>query len=80
VAYLRDVLRTPLVTGCVGHVRTRSAFRSGSAVELAVAGRDVLLGGDHAWPLRWIACLPLVWLPACSNQPLPQPIWWTATR
>jgi len=73
VAYLRDVLRTPLVTGLpFGHVRTKVSFPLGQRVELAVAGpRRAVRLVTMRWPLRWIACLPLVWLPACSNNPYP---------
>jgi muramoyltetrapeptide carboxypeptidase len=45
VAYLRSVLRTPLVTGLpFGHVRTKVSFPLGEHVELAVQDRDVLVG------------------------------------
>ena len=45
VAYLRSVMRTPLVTGMpFGHVRTKVSFPLGERVELAVQDRDVLVG------------------------------------
>ena len=45
VAYLRAVSRTPLLTGLpFGHVRTKVSFPLGQRVELAVQGRDVLVG------------------------------------
>jgi muramoyltetrapeptide carboxypeptidase len=45
VAYVRSVSRTPLVTGLpFGHVRTKVSFPLGQRVELAVQGRDVLVG------------------------------------
>jgi muramoyltetrapeptide carboxypeptidase len=45
VAHLRSVSRTPLVTGLpFGHVRTKVSFPLGRRVELAVQGRDVLVG------------------------------------
>ncbi|HET7524350.1 MAG TPA: LD-carboxypeptidase, partial [Burkholderiaceae bacterium] len=45
VAYLRSVLRAPLVTGMpFGHVRTKVSFPLGQRVELAVQDRDVLVG------------------------------------
>jgi muramoyltetrapeptide carboxypeptidase len=45
VAYLRSVMRTPLVAGLpFGHVRTKVSFPLGQRVELAVQGRDVLVG------------------------------------
>jgi muramoyltetrapeptide carboxypeptidase len=45
VAYLRSVMRTPLVTGMpFGHVRTKVSFPLGERVDLAVQDRDVLVG------------------------------------
>jgi muramoyltetrapeptide carboxypeptidase len=45
VAYLRSVLRAPLITGLpFGHVRTKVSFPIGTRVELAVQGRNVLVG------------------------------------
>jgi muramoyltetrapeptide carboxypeptidase len=45
IAYLRSATRTPLVTGLpFGHVRTKVSFPIGQRVELAVQGRDVLVG------------------------------------
>jgi muramoyltetrapeptide carboxypeptidase len=45
VAYARTVSRTPLLTGLpFGHVRTKVGFPLGQRVELAVQGRDVLVG------------------------------------
>ena len=45
VAYVRSVTRTPVVTGLpFGHVRTKVSFPLGRRVELAVQGRDVLVG------------------------------------
>jgi len=45
VAHVRSVSRTPLVTGLpFGHVRTKVSFPLGQRVELAVQGRDVLVG------------------------------------
>jgi len=45
VAYVRTVSRTPLLTGLpFGHVRTKVSFPLGQRVELAVQGRDVLVG------------------------------------
>jgi len=45
VAHLRSVSRTPLITGLpFGHVRTKVSFPLGLRAELAVQGRDVLVG------------------------------------
>ena len=45
VTYLRSVLRVPLLTGFpFGHVRTKVTVPLGQRVELAVQGRDVLVG------------------------------------
>jgi len=45
VAYLRSVSRTPILTGLpFGHVRTKLSFPVGQRVELAVRGREVLVG------------------------------------
>lgn len=45
IAHLRSVSRTPILSGLpFGHVRTKISFPLGRRVELAVQGRDVLLG------------------------------------
>jgi muramoyltetrapeptide carboxypeptidase len=50
VAYLRTVVRTPILTGLpFGHVPTKVTMPVGAKVELLVQGRDVLIawGNDH---------------------------------
>ncbi|HEX6361597.1 MAG TPA: LD-carboxypeptidase, partial [Albitalea sp.] len=48
IAHVRSVTRTPVLTGLpFGHVPTKVTLPVGARVELAVDGRDVLIGWAH---------------------------------
>ena len=51
VAHLRSLTKTPILTGLpFGHVPTKVSLPVGARVQLAVQGRDAMVGWEGALP------------------------------